>query len=93
MRYAVGISFAILILLTGAWLIIFNRKQPIISFFPNHARTNVLIGQSFLILSLIYLIIVLLLPIQISGMLLLYVGLSVLDLIIVYILLKVAVIK
>ncbi|MEM5613668.1 hypothetical protein AAHB43_02790 [Staphylococcus pseudintermedius] len=33
MSYVVGISFTILILLTGFWFIIFNRHQPIIFFF------------------------------------------------------------
>ncbi|WP_275087152.1 hypothetical protein [Staphylococcus delphini] len=39
MSYAVGISFTILILLTGLWFIIFNRHQPIIFFFrTGHVR-------------------------------------------------------
>ncbi|PCF40048.1 hypothetical protein [Staphylococcus delphini] len=93
MSYAVGISFTILILLTGLWFIIFNRHQPIIFFFPDKARTNILTGRSFLILSLIYFIIVILLPVRISTMLLLYVGLSVVDLIVMYFLLKLEFIK
>ncbi|PCF84964.1 hypothetical protein [Staphylococcus intermedius] len=93
MSYAVGISFTILILLTGLWFIIFNRHQPIIFFFPAKTRTNILTGRSFLVLSLIYLIIVIALPVRISTMLLLYIGLSVLDLVVVYILLKLEVIK
>ncbi|WP_086428610.1 hypothetical protein [Staphylococcus cornubiensis] len=93
MSYAVGISFTILILLTGSWFIIFNRHQPIIFFFPEKARTNVLTGRSFLVLSLVYFIIIIVLPVRISTMLLLYVGLSVLDLIVMYILLKLEVIE
>ncbi|EGQ3300673.1 hypothetical protein O0D86_04255 [Staphylococcus pseudintermedius] len=58
MSYVVGISFTILILLTGFWFIIFNRHQPIIFFFPDKARSNILTGRSFLVLSLVYFIIV-----------------------------------
>ncbi|HEC2157844.1 hypothetical protein B4W72_07595 [Staphylococcus delphini] len=93
MSYAVGISFTILILLTGLWFIIFNRHQPIIFFFSDKARTNILTGRSFLVLSLIYFIIVIILPVRISTMLLLYIGLTALDLIIMYILLKLEVIE
>lgn len=39
MSYAVGTGFTILILLTGAWFIIFNREEPIIFFFPEKAVT------------------------------------------------------
>ncbi|EGQ3261845.1 hypothetical protein HDN73_001589 [Staphylococcus pseudintermedius] len=66
MSYVVGISFTILILLTG---------------------------RSFLVLSLFYFIIVIILPVRISTMLLLYIGLTVLDLIVMYILLKLEVIE
>ncbi|MTV23710.1 hypothetical protein [Staphylococcus delphini] len=93
MSYAVGISFTILILLTGLWFIIFNRHQPIVFFFPEKARTNILTGRSFLVLSLIYLLIVILVPVRISTMLLLYIGLTALDLIVMYILLKLEVIE
>ncbi|HHU6751032.1 TPA: hypothetical protein ACUI23_001733 [Staphylococcus pseudintermedius] len=93
MSYAVGMSFTILILLIGFWFIIFNRHQPIIFFFPEKARTNILTGRSFLVLSLIYFIIVIFLPLRISTMLLLFVGLSMLNLIVVYLLLKLEVIE
>ncbi|EGQ2817477.1 hypothetical protein ACEU8E_001470 [Staphylococcus pseudintermedius] len=93
MSYVVGISFTILILLTGFWFIIFNRHQPIIFFFPDKARINILTGRSFLVLSLVYFIIVIILPVRISTMLLLYIGLTVLDLIVMYLLLKLEVIE
>ncbi|EGQ2705369.1 hypothetical protein H7N47_001606, partial [Staphylococcus pseudintermedius] len=61
--------------------------------FPDKARTNILTGRSFLVLSLVYFIIVIILPVRISTMLLLYIGLTVLDLIVMYLLLKLEVIE